>query len=218
MQICKYVNEWSGRSIDLLICIFAHLQVCIFAHLQISGMGRALLLTGRPGVGKTTIMRSVVAALGPVAGGFYTEEIRQEGRRVGFRLVTLDGRSGILASVNGSGPHRVGKYWIHLDDLDRVGVGALRRALETADTLVVVIDEIGKMELFSAEFRKAVEAALAGPKTVLATVMAGPHPWADKIKAHPRTTLLEVTRANRAALPKQVLSRLIDEAVGGAGR
>jgi nucleoside-triphosphatase len=171
-------------------------------------MGRALLLTGRPGVGKTTVIRAVVARLGPLAGGFYTEEIREQGQRTGFRLVTLDGRSGILASVNRSGPYRVGKYRVQLDDLDRVGVAALRRAVAQPQVRVVVVDEIGKMELFSAAFQEAVQAALASPKVVLATIMAGSHPQGDEIKARSETTVLEVTVANRQTLPGQVLAWL----------
>ncbi len=168
-------------------------------------MGKALLLTGRPGVGKTTIVRSVAARLGAAAAGFYTEEIREAGRRTGFRLVTLDGRSGILASVNKSGPYRVGKYRVHLDDLERIGVDALQQAMVRSRTRVVVIDEIGKMELFSLAFREAVLAVLDGPKDVLATVMQASHPWADEIKVRSDTTVLNVTRDNRQALPEEVV-------------
>jgi nucleoside-triphosphatase len=174
-------------------------------------MGAALLLTGQPGVGKTTIIRSVIGRLEGRAAGFYTEEIREEGRRTGFRLVTLDGRVGILASVNRSGPYRVGKYGVHLDELDRVGVQALQAAVTRPRVSLVVVDEIGKMELFSPAFREAVQAALDGPKPVLATVMAGSHPWADRLKARPDTVLLHVTRANRHTLPEQVLSWLEEE-------
>jgi nucleoside-triphosphatase len=70
---------------------------------------------------------------------------------------------------------------------------------------VVVIDEIGKMELFSPRFREAVQAALASPKPVLATVMAAPHPWVDAIKARSDVLLVEVMPANRQRLPEQVL-------------
>ncbi len=155
-------------------------------------------------MGKTTVIRSIIARLGSRASGFYTEEIREEGRRTGFRLVALDGPTGILASVNHSGPHRVGKYGVHLEDLERVGVAALWRALEQPHVAVVVIDEIGRMELFSSEFRDAVRAALAGPKWVLATVMVGRHPWVDAVKAHPGATLVEVTLANRQTMPDRI--------------
>ncbi len=168
-------------------------------------MGQALLLTGRPGVGKTTVIRQVVARLGETAGGFYTQEVREEGQRIGFRLVALDGPVGTLAGVDVASPYRVGKYGVHLPDLEQVGVAAIRRALARPNVTVVVIDEIGKMELFSPAFRQAVQEALAGPKPLLATVMAGPHPWVDAIKARPAGTLIEVTPANRQGLPDRIV-------------
>jgi nucleoside-triphosphatase len=171
-------------------------------------MGRALLLTGRPGLGKTTVIRRIVDQLGRRAGGFYTEEIREGGRRTGFRLLALDGPEGILASVNISGPDRVGKYGVHRADLDRVGVAALERAIEQPGVRVVVVDEIGKMEISSPAFRAAVLLALESPKPVLGTVMAGAHPWVDAIKRRPDVTVVELTRANREALPQEALQWL----------
>lgn len=171
----------------------------------------ALLLTGQPGVGKTTVIRAVVDQVQISAGGFYTEEIREGGRRTGFRLVTFDALSpqmGVLASVNISSGYRVGKYGVHLEDLERVGVAAIRRAVTQPQTGLVVVDEIGKMELFSSAFREAVLAALASPKPVLATVMARPHPWVDAIKAGPDVSLVEVTRTNRQIMPDLVLGWL----------
>ena len=173
-------------------------------------MGQALLLTGGPGVGKTTIIRKVVARLSVRAGGFYTEEVRGRGRRTGFRLVTLDGATGLLASVNIRSPYSVGKYKVHLDDLEQVGVESLRRAVEQPDVSVVVVDEIGKMELFSEAFRQVVLAALDSAKPVLATVMFHPHPWADAVKARSDAILIEVTPENRRMLPAQVFHWLGD--------
>jgi nucleoside-triphosphatase len=171
-------------------------------------MGQALLLTGRPGVGKTTVIRAVVARLGARAGGFYTEEIREQGRRTGFRLIALDGPTGTLAGVDTRSPYRVGKYRVCLEDLERVGVAALRRAVDRADLSVVVVDEIGKMELFSPAFREAVLAALESPKPVLATVMARPQPWVDALKARADVTVVEVTLDNRQAMPGRILDWL----------
>ena len=115
---------------------------------------------------------------------------------------------GTLASVNISGPYRVGKYGVHLQDLEQVGVKALWQAVEQPDLSVVVIDEIGKMELVSPAFREAVLAALDGPKVVLATVMARSHPWVDRLKGRDDVMLVEVTLANREALPKRILGWL----------
>ncbi len=117
-------------------------------------MKQVYLLTGRPGTGKTSLIKQVVAQMKGKAGGFYTEEIRSQGVREGFRLVTLDGEQAILAHVNIHSPYRVSKYGVDVEALERVGVPALQRAAQQCD--LVVIDEIGKMELFSPRFREAV--------------------------------------------------------------
>jgi len=157
-------------------------------------MKRVYLLTGRPGTGKTSLIKQAVMALGGRAGGFYTEEIRSQGTRLGFKLVTLDGQEAVLAYVGICGRYRVGKYGVDIDSLDRVGVSALHQAARQSD--LIVVDEIGKMELFSADFREAVRKAIGGGKKVLGTIMLNPHPWADNIKRQPQVNLIEVTRAN----------------------
>ncbi|MFC1904718.1 nucleoside-triphosphatase, partial [Chloroflexota bacterium] len=135
-----------------------------------------------------------VAGLGDRAGGFYTEEICARGIRQGFRLVTLDGQSIILAHINIHSPYRVSKYGVDIDKLDEVGVSALRQAARQCD--FVVIDEIGKMEVFSSNFREAVAQIIDSGKRVLGTIMLNPDPWADAIKRKPQVNLVEVTRAN----------------------
>jgi nucleoside-triphosphatase len=129
------------------------------------------------------------------AGGFYTEEIRRRGVREGFRLVTLDGRDAVLAHTNIHSPCRVSKYGVDTDSLERVGVSALRRAVEERD--LVIIDEIGKMELFSADFREAVSQVIGSGKRLLGTIMLNANPWADAIKRRPQVNLVTVTRDNR---------------------
>jgi len=170
-------------------------------------MGRAILLIGVPGVGKTTVVRLVVAGLGIRAGGFYTEEIRERGQRVGFRIVTLDGQTATLAHVHSQSPYRVGRYGVEINELNRVGVAAIHKAI--AEREVVVIDEIGKMELFSEAFRDAVLAALDSPKIVLGTITQAAHPWASALRQRPEVELVAVTVANRDALPEKVLARLL---------
>ncbi|MCX7681973.1 MAG: NTPase [Anaerolineae bacterium] len=171
-------------------------------------MGRALLLTGRPGVGKTTLIKRVAGLLGERGGGFYTEEMRGPGGRKGFRLVTLDGQEAVMAHVElrGEGRPRVGRYGVDVAAIERVGVQALYRAMERGQ--IVVIDEIGKMELFCGAFKNAVLQAIGGSATVLATVMAKPNPWVDALKALPQVELWEVTAANRDHLADAIMAWL----------
>ena len=157
-------------------------------------MAKVYLLTGSPGSGKTTVIRDALARTRVQAAGFYTEEIRTGGVRQGFSLTTLNGTSTTLAHVSISTPHRVGKYGVDITNLDKLGVAALLEAIDESD--VIVIDEIGKMELFSADFTETVLEIIGSGRKVLGTIMSDANPVADKIKQQPPVNLVEVTRAN----------------------
>lgn len=158
-------------------------------------MKSAYLIMGEPGVGKTTLIRQVVTGMRLRAGGFYTEDLQAAGAREGFRIVTLDGDAALLASAGHPGPVHISKYGLDLEELDRVGVAAMRRAMERGH--VVVADEIGRMQLFSRAFRTAVLEAVSAGHPVLATVMAGRNHYADRIKAHRNVELITLTEENR---------------------
>ncbi len=157
-------------------------------------MQSVYLLTGRPGTGKTSLIKQAVTQLKGRAGGFYTEEIRSQGTRLGFKLITLDGQEAILAHIDIHSRYRVSKYGVDIDGLDRVGVSSLQQAARQCD--LVVVDEIGKMELFSASFRETVLQIIESGKKVLGTIMLDSNPWADAIKRQPQVKLVEVTRTN----------------------
>lgn len=167
-------------------------------------MSQALLLTGAPGSGKTTIIRDCLSTSNHSAGGFYTQEIRENGVRLGFEIVTLGGSRATLAHVNIRRPHRIGKYGVDVASLDRVAIPALRQAVQTAD--IAVVDEIGKMELLSSAFADALMEILSSPSRLLGTIMLQPHPLCDCIKADPKVQVVLVSRTNR-----QAVSALVSE-------
>lgn len=135
-----------------------------------------------------------------------TREVRGEcGRRIGFEIETVDGRHGPLAHVDLSGGPRVGRYGIALEDLERLAVPLLERA---GGGTIVVVDELGKMELASARFRDAVAGLLARPLPLVATVHAFGHPFTDPLKHDPSVTVLPVTRGNRDALASELAARV----------
>ena len=167
-------------------------------------MANVYLLTGSPGTGKTTVIRQAVAMSKAKSGGFYTEEIRAGGSRQGFRIVALDGHDAILSHIDFQGLYKVSKYGVDIQNLDNIGVAAINRAIEESD--LIVIDEIGKMELFSPRFREAVLRAVGSSKKVLGTIMLSPNPFADDIKSRPDVKVIEVTRGNH----DKVLAEIID--------
>src|SRR5947209_17448563 len=99
-------------------------------------MKSAYLVTGQPGIGKTTMIRQVVSTMRLRAAGFYTEDLRMGGAREGFRVVTLDGEIGLLAACGHPADVTVSKEGVELAALERVGVAALRRALDRGHVMV----------------------------------------------------------------------------------
>jgi nucleoside-triphosphatase len=168
-------------------------------------MNKKILLTGRPGCGKTTLVKRVMADFVAPAGGFYTEEVRQSGQRVGFEMVTLAGQEALLAHVDFKTPQRVGKYGVDLSALQTVGVVALREAMRARQ--LVVLDEIGPMELPSAIFRDVVTEIFDIGVPMLATITARPFPFTNALKKRSDVNVIEVRATNR----EQLVSELSDQ-------
>lgn len=161
-------------------------------------MAPHLFLTGVPGVGKTTLIRRLAQALAPWSpAGFYTDEIRVQGIRKGFRLVSFDGRDLLLAHVEHHGPARVGRYGVDVAGFNRL-LGELD--LARSPSPVIVIDEVGKMECQLPRFRDLVVELLESSKMILATIALRGDRFIEQIKQRPDTRLVTVTPQNRDAL------------------
>jgi nucleoside-triphosphatase len=169
---------------------------------------RHILLTGLPGCGKTTVVQRVIQRLGDARlTGFYTREIRQSGRRVGFEAVGLHGTNALLAHVDSPSPARVGKYGVELEDFEGLVTAELSLALDEVD--LVVIDEIGKMECFSQTFVCTVRQILDECVPLLATVAQKGGGFIREVKQRSDVELATVTAANREMLPAQIARRLV---------
>ncbi|MBD0282383.1 MAG: NTPase [Thermoleophilaceae bacterium] len=165
------------------------------------------MLEARPGAGKTTAAVRLAERLrtaGVPLAGFVTEEMRERGVRVGFRIETFAGERGVLAHVDLPGPPRVGKYGVDLEAFERVALPALEQPAGGA----AVIDELGKMELSSGRFREAVGSLLEARVPVIATVHAFRHPFTDGLKQRSGVELIRLSRANRDELPGMLAERL----------
>lgn len=163
-----------------------------------------ILLTGNPRTGKTTLIKRIVKDLRHPCGGFYTEEIAREGKRVGFRIKTLNGKEGILAMKGLRSRFRLGKYGINIKDLEEIGVKAVMEALENRD--FIIIDEIGKMELFSQKFKDIVLKALDSGKRLIGVIHAADLGFLKSIKARGDVTLFEVDLSNHEEIMGKITS------------
>jgi nucleoside-triphosphatase len=148
------------------------------------------------------VIKRVVNKLALPAGGFYTEEMREAGTRVGFKLVTFDGQEVVFAHVDFKTREGVGKYGLNLSTLEAIGVQAIHESVRIQQ--LVVIDEIGPMEIRSAIFRDAVIEALDSGAPVLATIVARPLPFTDAIKKRRDITVIEVRLDNREQLVSEL--------------
>ncbi len=158
------------------------------------------LLTGKPRIGKTSIIKKIIENIGrEYCGGFYTEEIHADDdrndKRMGFRLVTLDGYDGIFAHVSFESPFRLGRYGINLECLETVGIASVERALSQKKLLV--IDEIGPIQAGSELFKHVLMDIFQASPPFLGTIALQAHPWLDLVKRQKNIEICELTVNNR---------------------
>ena len=177
-------------------------------------MALRIFVTGPAGVGKTTLVERVakeVERWGYIVGGMVTREVRRNGKRVGFRIIALDtGEEGTLASLRGTSHLPgipFGRYVVHVDEIERVAVPAIKRALVEAD--LIVIDEIGPMEYKSDEFARAVGEILKSEKPLLAVVHRH---FVDRFR--PLGEIHALSFENRNAEFGMILDRIMRELKG----
>ena len=157
-------------------------------------------------MGKTTVVEQVVKSLSVPVGGFYTREIRERGKRVGFRLTTWTGKEGIMSHIDFVSPFRVGKYGVDIRVINNIGIPAIREAITLCK--IIVIDELGRMELFSETFQEAVWEALEKKLPLLGVIQERPHPFLNRVRKRPDVELIPVTIENRNTLVDKLSHRL----------
>jgi len=165
-----------------------------------------ILITGPPGIGKTTLIEKIakeLIGLHPV--GFYTDEIRENGIRKGFELISLSGRKGLLSHVDIRSPYRVSKYGVDVkrfeDFLDLIPF--FERGTE-----IVFIDEIGKMECFSEKFKQLLKKLLDSEKVFISTVALKGGGFIAEAKKRNDIKLFEMSPANRNSILSEILQEL----------
>jgi nucleoside-triphosphatase len=184
-----------------------NLQAVGLCSTAMSSKSAKILLTGLPGCGKTTAIMKIVAGLDSAfVAGFYTEEIRENNKRKGFRWKRLDGAGGILAHVDIKSRFKVGKYGVDVAGFEKSVVPVLDAG--QSDAGLFVIDEIGKMECLSRKFTAAVRGLFDSDKSVLATVARKGTGLVSEVKNYPGTKLFNLTSENREKTIDEILKIL----------
>jgi nucleoside-triphosphatase len=167
-----------------------------------------VLLTGTPGCGKTTLIKRVVKDLNRPVYGFFTNEIRKRGARVGFKIETFGQpvRKGVLSHIDIESRHRVGKYGVDIESFENIILPELRIGMRMNS--LIVIDEIGKMELFSSKFKDMLTGLFQSDTALIATILFKPHPFCDKLKSNSDVDLITVDRDNRERLVEEIVTRV----------
>lgn len=142
-----------------------------------------------------------------MAGGFYAQEIRKGRDRVGFTVKTLDGKEGILSHMRSKAGPRVGKYRVDVNIIDELIVNSIEESIKDKD--IIVIDEIGKMEMFSQNFKLTVKKALDSQKKVLATIPVYSNTFLDSIKTRKDIEIFNIDVNNRDRLVEEILKRFL---------
>jgi nucleoside-triphosphatase len=179
-------------------------ELYVGINITMSAFCNVLLITGIPGIGKTTVIKKVVSSLtGLNIQGFYTEEIRINTMRHGFNLVTFQGERYLMAHVDSASAYRVGKYGVDVAAIDRVLTLTLS---EDCNPDLYIIDEIGKMECFSGLFVTRISALIDSGKPVVATIALKGGGFISAVKNRQGVELWEVTKKNRDVLPGRIVS------------
>jgi len=169
-----------------------------------TGIKKNIFLTGAPSSGKTTVIKKVIAGLGVPASGFYTEEVRSGGTRVGFLMKTLDEVTGYLGHQDIQSEFHIRRYGVSIDNIENIAVPSIA----PRKGHVIILDEIGKMECFSDVFRKAALEALASLNIVVGTITFGGDDFILGIKERDDIEIHEVTPENRDILPDMVKKKV----------
>ena len=171
-------------------------------------------ITGLPGAGKTHALLKVIEMLeaeGHEVGGMVTEPIVEGGKRTGFSIIDWQSKEkGVFAHVDISSKFTVGKFGVDLSVLETVGVKALFKAVEDSD--VIVIDEVGRMEVESQAFIDTVKLALEVEKPLILTLhKKSRNPLLQDIRRRDDVRILEVTPINRNLLPYKIMKLMKGE-------
>ncbi len=170
-------------------------------------MGNIVLLSGEPRVGKTTALKKIIEMIGKDnCVGFYTEEICDEFNRIGFDCVSLDGKRRRIADINFNCDTRIGRYGVDIDAFEDFAMQIINHS--NSSNKIIIIDEIGPMQVLSLKFKQIINSILTGSNYVIGTIFYKNHPDIDEIKRTPGIKIYTITKENRDTVAEDVFHKI----------
>lgn len=171
-----------------------------------------ILLTGKPRIGKSTAIKKIINMLGiNNCGGFYTEEIRDNIDRVGFKIKTMSGKEGILSHKDINSEYKISKYGVDINTFEELCINELLLAINNDKVKYIIIDEIGPMQLFSSKYKELLIKLLNSNKPVIGTIYMNNYDWLDDFKKMDNVNLIEVTLDNRNSIPLKIMEMVVTD-------
>jgi len=166
-------------------------------------------ITGMPSVGKTQTLIKIIEKIqksGYNVEGMITEPIIEKKKRIGFYVVDWQTREKeVFAHIEMDTKDKIGKYGVDINALESIGVPAIEKAIEDEEIHVIIIDEIGKMEMLSERFCDVVIDALDSDKPIMVTLhKKSRSPLLQDVRRRDDIRILEVTPVNRNLLPYKI--------------
>ena len=166
-------------------------------------------ITGMPSVGKTQTLVKIIEALeerGYTVEGMITEPIIEKKKRVGFYVIDWQTKNkAVFAHIDIDSKDKVGKYGVDTNALEQIGIPAIEKAILDEETNIIIIDEIGKMEMLSERFCEMVIEALDSDKPIMVTLhKKSRSPLLQDVRRRDDIRILEVTPVNRNLLPYKI--------------
>ena len=173
-------------------------------------------ITGMPSVGKTQTLIKIMEFLkenGYTLEGMITEPIIEHKKRVGFYVEDWQTKEKeVFAHIDFDSKEKVGKYGVDISALEKIGVPAIEKAIADEEINIIIIDEIGKMEMLSEKFCEAVIEALDSDKPIMVTLHKKSRtPLLQDVRRRDDIRILEVTDVNKNLLPYKIQKILAEK-------